>query len=109
MTVCRRFAALDFLGRCGCGLGHGLERGEAGRLRLLPRQLDEHDDHRLQLHHKVATALGKKYVRLAIEDGTLFTESSMADVNSSWIIKVKIEKGKGKTFNLLLCIQEQQH
>ena len=56
---------------------------------------------------KVADALGKNYVLHPIENGTLFTESSRADVNGSWILEVKKEKGKGKTVNILLRIEEQ--
>jgi hypothetical protein len=55
----------------------------------------------------VASALGKKYVRMATENGTLFTETSKAGVNSSSIIEVIKEKGKGNTFNILIRVNEQ--
>lgn len=60
-----------------------------------------------KLSDKVAGALGKKYVRLATENGTLFTESSKANVTGSWVIEVKKEKGKGNTFNILIRVNEQ--
>ena len=60
-----------------------------------------------KLSDKVAAALGKKYVRLATESGTLFTESSKADVNSSWLVEVKKENGKANTFDILIRVNEQ--
>jgi hypothetical protein len=60
-----------------------------------------------KLSDKVAVALGNRYMQRAIEDGTLFTESSKVDINSGWVIEVKEEKGRGNTFNIFIRVNEQ--